>query len=97
MPDQVALEGDADYHKDGYITGSEFRNVFTEHHAGARSVVVSLWEVASKEAVEFMEIFYRNIKDGKNRADALKLARKEIKSRYPHPFYWAVFVLYGEG
>lgn len=66
-------------------------------HAGARSVVVSLWEVASKEAVEFMEIFYRHLKGGKNRAEALKLARKEIKSKYPHPFYWSVFVIYGEG
>ncbi|HHT9121830.1 MAG TPA: CHAT domain-containing protein [Candidatus Wunengus sp. YC63] len=66
-------------------------------HAGARSVLVSLWDVASKEAVEYMEIFYKHVKDGKNRTDAMKLARKEIKSRYPHPFYWSVFVLYGEG
>ncbi len=66
-------------------------------HAGARSVVVSLWEVASKETVEYMEIFYRHLKEGKSRAEALTLARNTIKSRYPNPFYWAPFILHGEG
>ncbi len=66
-------------------------------HAGARSVVVSLWEVASDAAVEYMTSFYGHIKSGKSRAEALRLARKEIKAKYPHPFYWSVFVLYGEG
>lgn len=66
------------------------------HHAGARSVLVSLWEVASKETVEYMEIFYRHIKQGKTKSEALTLARKEIKSKYPNPFYWAPFILHGE-
>jgi CHAT domain-containing protein/Tfp pilus assembly protein PilF len=66
-------------------------------HAGARSVVVSLWEVASDPAVEYMKIFYGYLKSGKSRAEALMLSRKEIKTKYPNPFYWSVFVLYGEG
>lgn len=66
-------------------------------HAGSRSVVVSLWEVASHAAVEFMTSFYGNIKAGKSEAEALRLARKEVKSKYPNPFFWSVFVLYGEG
>jgi tetratricopeptide (TPR) repeat protein/CHAT domain-containing protein len=65
-------------------------------YAGAESVVVSLWEVASKEAVEFMTIFYGYLKAGKSRSESLGLARKEIKSKYPNPFYWAVFILHGE-
>ena len=65
-------------------------------YAGAESVVVSLWEVASKEAVEFMTFFYGYLKAGKSRAEALRLARKEIKAKYPNPFYWAVFILHGE-
>ena len=69
----------------------------TFHHAGARSVVVSLWEVASDEAVEYMKTFYGYLKAGKRRAEALRLARKEIKAKYPNPFYWAVFILHGEG
>ena len=67
------------------------------HHAGAKSVMVSLWEVASKEAVEYMGIFYKCIKSGKTRVESLRLARKKIKSMYPNPYYWAVFILYGEG
>lgn len=66
-------------------------------HAGARSVVVSLWEVASDPAVEYMKIFYGHLKSGKSRAEALMLSRKEIKAKYPNPFYWAMFILHGEG
>lgn len=66
-------------------------------HAGARSVLVSLWEVPSYSAVEYMKHFYKNLNSGKGRSDALRLARQEIKSKYPNPFYWAVFILHGEG
>jgi CHAT domain-containing protein len=65
--------------------------------AGARSVAVSLWEVASRETVEYMTIFYGQLKTGKSRSQALRLARQEIKAQYPQPFYWAVFILHGEG
>ena len=61
------------------------------------NVVVSLWNVASEPAVEYMKIFYDYLKTGKGRAESLELARKEIKTKYKKPFYWAVFVLYGEG
>jgi CHAT domain-containing protein/tetratricopeptide (TPR) repeat protein len=66
-------------------------------YAGARSVVVSLWEVASEPAVQFMETFYGGLKAGKSKAEALRTARRVIKKKYPNPFYWAVFILHGEG
>jgi tetratricopeptide (TPR) repeat protein len=66
-------------------------------HAGAQSVLVSLWEVASLEAVEFMTRFYGHLKEGKPREEALQLARRAIKAKYPQPFFWAVFILHGEG
>jgi len=66
-------------------------------HAGAKSVVVSLWEVASGPAVEYMKAFYGHLKAGKSRAEALGLSRSEIKATYPNPFFWAVFILHGEG
>jgi CHAT domain-containing protein len=66
-------------------------------HAGAKSVVVSLWEVASGPAVEYMKAFYGHLKAGAGRAEALRLSRDEIKGKYPSPFYWAVFILHGEG
>lgn len=46
-------------------------------HAGARSVVVSLWEVTSQETVEYMKLFYQHLKNGKSKAEALIKARKE--------------------
>lgn len=65
-------------------------------HAGARSVLVSLWEVASLEAVEYMKSFYAYLKSGKDKVEAMRLARNRIKSKQPNPFYWAVFILHGE-
>jgi CHAT domain-containing protein len=66
------------------------------HQAGARSVVVSLWEVASEAAEDFMRRFYGHLQAGKPKAEALALARKEIKALYPNPFFWAAFILHGE-
>jgi CHAT domain-containing protein/Tfp pilus assembly protein PilF len=66
-------------------------------HAGVKSVVVSLWEVASDPAVEYMKKFYGYLKAGKGRGEAMRLAKNEIKAEYPNPFYWAVFILHGEG
>ena len=66
-------------------------------YAGARSVVVSLWPVRSKVAVEYMTKFYGHLKAGQSRAEALRQARQEIKAAYPDPLLWAVFILHGEG
>ncbi len=66
-------------------------------HAGARSVLVSLWPVASDPAVEYMTLLYGHLKGGKSRLEALQLARWAIKAKYPQPFFWAVFILHGEG
>ncbi len=65
--------------------------------AGARAVVVSLWEVASEPTVEYMKTFYSHLNSGKSMSEAMKLTRSEIKAKYPSPFYWAVFILHGEG
>jgi CHAT domain-containing protein len=67
------------------------------HQAGARSVVVSLWEVASEAAEDFMKRFYGHLHVGKPKAEALSLARKEMRGLYPNPFFWAAFILHGEG
>jgi tetratricopeptide (TPR) repeat protein len=66
-------------------------------YAGARSVMVSLWAVKSKVAVEYMKKFFGYLKEGRGRAEALRLARQDIKTDYSNPFAWAVFILHGEG
>ena len=68
-------------------------------YAGARRVVVSLWNVNDKATAELMRLFYRGIlKQGLTPAAALRQAQTEM-SRHPtwhSPYYWAAFVLQGE-
>ncbi len=66
-------------------------------YAGAKSVLMSLWSVAEKSSVEMVESFFKHMKEGKNKLEALRLARDEIrKAGYDHPFFWAPFILVGE-
>ena len=64
--------------------------------AGAQSLVLSLWDVQDSSTRAFMIAFYRHLQEGGSRAVALQQAMKEIRNTYPHPFYWAPFVLMGK-
>jgi CHAT domain-containing protein/tetratricopeptide (TPR) repeat protein len=64
--------------------------------AGARSVLMSLWSVEQTASCMLVERFFRHLKEGKSRREALTLARKDIRENgYDHPFFWAAFVLVG--
>jgi CHAT domain-containing protein len=66
-------------------------------YAGARSVLMSLWPVSEKSSTIMAESFFRALKVGKGKLEALKLARDEIRKQgYDHPFFWAGFILVGE-
>ena len=66
-------------------------------YAGAKSVLMSLWSVAEASSVKLVESFFKHVKEGKSKLDALRLARQEIREAgYDHPFYWAPFILVGE-
>lgn len=69
------------------------------HYAGADSIVASLWNVSDEATARFMAVFYRQLQHGASRAEALRGARLELKrsDRYAHPYYWAPYVLIGEG
>ncbi len=64
-------------------------------YAGAPSVIASLWNVDDKATYEFMLAFYKHFKQDKSIAEALQQARIETREKYPHPRYWAAFVLTG--
>jgi CHAT domain-containing protein len=68
-------------------------------YAGTPSVAVSLWKVEDRSTAELMTRFYRHLKDGRTKAEALRQAQLELidDGRYAHPYYWAPFVLVGEG
>jgi CHAT domain-containing protein/Tfp pilus assembly protein PilF len=67
--------------------------------AGARSLVVSLWNVSDYSTATFMTALYQALAAGGSKTAALKAARLELlRSSNPalrHPYYWAAFVLLG--
>jgi CHAT domain-containing protein len=66
-------------------------------YAGAQGVLVTLWDVNDRSTAEFMQLFYESLKsNGRNKAEAVRQAMREIRKEYPHPFYWAPFVLVGK-
>jgi CHAT domain-containing protein len=66
--------------------------------AGARSQVVSLWNVNDSSAPELMREFYAELARGTGRAEALRLAKLRIlhQPRFAHPYYWAAFIPAGD-
>jgi CHAT domain-containing protein len=63
--------------------------------AGAPSLLLSLWTVDDQATSELMVAFYSRLCAGSEPAAALRAAQRELLERYPHPFYWAAFVLLG--
>lgn len=66
-------------------------------YAGARSVLAGLWNVDLQASARMVESFFRRLKKGESKLEALGSAREEIrKDGYDHPFFWAPFILVGE-
>ena len=64
--------------------------------AGAATLAVSLWLVQDETTVNLMDTWYKRLHDGMSQAAALRAAQLEVKSRHPHPYYWASFILIGK-
>ena len=65
--------------------------------AGARSVMVTLWNIPVEESLKFYRTFYQGLKEGKTRLQALQAARKSVREKEPHPYFWSGIILHGEG
>jgi CHAT domain-containing protein len=65
-------------------------------YAGARSLLVSLWNVYDRSTAELMMAFYTHLQHNRNITQSLCCALREIKERYQHPYYWAPFILMGK-
>lgn len=63
--------------------------------SGAKSIIMSLWSVPSRETVDLMRSFYTRISEGKTASVALRQAKMAIMQKQPHPFFWAAFILTG--
>jgi CHAT domain-containing protein len=64
--------------------------------AGAATLVASLWLVQDETTVVLMEKWYEHLRNGVGPAAALRNAQLALKEKYPHPYYWAPFVLIGQ-
>jgi CHAT domain-containing protein len=65
--------------------------------AGAKSLLLTLWDVNDSSTTQFMESFYRRWQGPVTKAEALAGAAREVRGMHPHPYYWAPFVLVGKG
>jgi CHAT domain-containing protein len=68
-------------------------------YAGARSVVASLWSIPDASTSQLMLRFYRYMRAGRSKDEALRAAQIDaIRSAgaYSHPFHWAAFQLFGD-
>jgi CHAT domain-containing protein/Tfp pilus assembly protein PilF len=68
--------------------------------AGARSVVASLWKVGDASTAVLMEDFYRHLRAGKSKDQALRQAQLSLlrgaRRDRRRPFHWAAFQLIGD-
>ena len=65
-------------------------------YSGARSLMLSLWNIDDRWTAELMSHFYDAWRGGASKAKALNIAMKAVREKYPNPFYWAPFQLVGK-
>jgi CHAT domain-containing protein/TolA-binding protein len=67
--------------------------------AGARSILVTLWETSDEASRSFFQHFYRALLDGSTVSEAVAWAQHQLATGaegYDHPVDWAPFVLLGD-
>jgi CHAT domain-containing protein/Tfp pilus assembly protein PilF len=70
-------------------------------YSGARNVTVSLWNVNDSSTSTLMKAFYESLNQGLSKGAALRQAKLTLlrgkEATWHHPYYWAAFVMVGEG
>lgn len=63
-------------------------------NAGAKSIIMSLWEVDDQATYMMMSNFYRNrYVLGMSKYEAFAEAQRQLRARYPDAYYWRAFIL----
>ncbi len=67
--------------------------------AGARSTLLSLWEVDDAATKAFMVNYYTLLKQGMGRAESLRQVQRKLRgfAQWSHPHFWAAWQLSGDG
>ncbi len=62
--------------------------------AGAKYLIMSLWQVPDFQTQELMTTFYTKwLEEKMTIPDAFRLAQQEMREKYENPYFWAGFVL----
>jgi CHAT domain-containing protein/Tfp pilus assembly protein PilF len=64
--------------------------------AGSESQVMSLWQVSDSATRDLMIAYYRGLRSGEGRAEALRRVQLTRIRQKAHPFYWASFIHSGD-
>ena len=69
-------------------------------YAGCPSIIMTLWQVADKSSSELMTSFYKYLKRGKSKQEAMRLAKidylEEADDLTSNPYFWSGFVVLGD-
>lgn len=63
--------------------------------AGVRSTLATLWSIDDRSTADVMSEFYRHLKAGVNKAEALQAAQLAVFAKEKAPYFWAPYVLVG--
>jgi CHAT domain-containing protein len=65
--------------------------------AGAKAAIASLWLISDEGTTRLMTQFYKELAEGKTKAEALQAAQLDLVSDqvYSHPNFWSPFLLVG--
>jgi CHAT domain-containing protein len=70
-------------------------------YAGCPSIIMTLWQVADKSSSELMTSFYKYLKRGKSKQEAMRLAKIDYlevaDDLTSNPYFWSGFVVLGDG
>ena len=69
-------------------------------YAGCPSIIMTLWQVADQSSSELMTSFYKYLKKGKSKQEAMRLAKIEYLESADditsNPYFWSGFVVLGD-
>lgn len=88
---------------DGRFGGGDALSGLAEafFHAGARNMLVTHWQVPSAATAELMSGLFTSLRDsnGGSVGESLRKAQNSLfaKGATAHPFFWAAFVVIGDG
>ncbi|MEH1942399.1 MAG: CHAT domain-containing protein [Nostoc sp.] len=63
--------------------------------AGVRSTLATLWSIDDRSTTDVMSEFYRQLKAGVNKAEALQRGQLAVFAKEKAPYFWAPYVLVG--